>query len=366
MLGLARPVMSPSSSTTTSKLVMSLLSTSGVPSLTMIPSRHAFNQLAVIAAQQRPLSTTTGTTATTKAATMIKVNPHLRHPLTQTRISPRSPALTLLAQAFQRHPTSSVTTSNPVAEPLNVIKRLMSTSQSTRGPRSYYKSGSTGRSGGNRRRGRVFESINRLSPNLILYTIMGLNVIVFLLWSYAKSVYVQFRDSSWLRFMTNHFTCSMRNLEQGRIWTLLTSCFSHAETSHIFVNLLSLYFVAQPVMMVLGNVGFLSLYLTAGVISSIVSITFAKFSKTSSPMYQSLGASGSVYGTLACFGCMFPTTTFLLFFVVPVPAWLCIGGIFAWDCYGALYRRGGTTDSAGHVGGILAGAWWALRIAGRF
>ena len=79
--------------------------------------------------------------------------------------------------------------------------------------------------------------------------------------------------------------------------------------------------MAPPVMMMLGNVGFLSLYLFAGVVSSATSMLFAQLNNQQR-YYQSYGATGAIYGTLAFFAAAHPRTTFLLFFVVPVPAWL--------------------------------------------
>lgn len=75
-----------------------------------------------------------------------------------------------------------------------------------------------------------------MSPNVILYGIIGVNVAVYLMWSYGQSVLQQFRvsavlgrssdftadlaasqDPSYLRWMTNHFTCSWRNFQSGRM-----------------------------------------------------------------------------------------------------------------------------------------------------
>lgn len=68
---------------------------------------------------------------------------------------------------------------------------------------------------------------------------------------------------------------------------------------------------------------------------------------------------------IAFYGALFPTQQFLLFFVLPLPAWAMIGGIFAYDAYGAIFRPGSGTDSAGHVGGILAGLGAALLVRRR-
>lgn len=57
------------------------------------------------------------------------------------------------------------------------------------------------------------------------------------------------------------------------------------------MNLASLYFMSGPVMMLLGNTGFLALYLFAGVASSGISLLFSRFNRQ--PFYQSHGASVS-------------------------------------------------------------------------
>lgn len=105
-------------------------------------------------------------------------------------------------------------------------RRSFTNSAINKGPRSYYGGGASG--GRGRRPGGGWRAkIDAVSSNVILYSIIGLNVGVFLLWQYANSVYTQFRDPAWLRWMTNNFTSSWRNLSQGRVWTLLTCCFSH-------------------------------------------------------------------------------------------------------------------------------------------
>ena len=135
--------------------------------------------------------------------------------------------------------------------------------------------------------------------------------------------------------------------------------------------------MAPAVMAILGNSAFLGLYLFAvrpllsfmpttvspspsdapsfaqqGVTASAFSLVVNHF-VTKNPFYAAHGASGATYGAISFFACAFPRTTFLLFFVVPVPAWLCVSGIFAWDVYNGLWRRGGMTDSAGRASHFL-------------
>lgn len=44
-------------------------------------------------------------------------------------------------------------------------------------------------------------------------------------------------------------------------WTLVTSCFSHKDISHILFNGFTFYFMARPVLHILGSGQFLILYL---------------------------------------------------------------------------------------------------------
>jgi len=44
--------------------------------------------------------------------------------------------------------------------------------------------------------------------------------------------------------MTRNFLINEANIQAGRIWTFVTSCFSHSSGTHIFVNCLGLYFMA--------------------------------------------------------------------------------------------------------------------------
>jgi membrane associated rhomboid family serine protease len=51
-----------------------------------------------------------------------------------------------------------------------------------------------------------------------------------------------------------------------------------------------------------------------------------------------LGA-GAIYGLASFFAFAAPKARFLLFFVVPMPAWACIGAITCFDVYNAVTRQ---------------------------
>lgn len=105
-------------------------------------------------------------------------------------------------------------------------------------------------------------------------------------------------------------------------------------------------------------------------------------------MYRPTGA---IYSVLSFLACVAPRMTFQLYGIIPIPAWACVSGIFLWDSYQSLHssvsiqpaiyyfhsflegtndffvfemrnEQGGKTDTAGHVGGLLAGAIAFLKL----
>ncbi|GAA5893915.1 rhomboid family intramembrane serine protease [Sporobolomyces salmoneus] len=264
-----------------------------------------------------------------------------------------SPTFTALRAAF--HTSSRL----PNARLPLVQQRGFQSSSRAHGIRPYYGDMNRGRRPPNWK-----DRINSIEHVWILGGLIVANALVFCAWQYGQELAVRFRDASWIRFLQRNFTVSWQNITQGRVWCLLTSAFSHEGTSHLVMNMVTLFFMAPPVLAMLGNVGFLSLYLFSGLSASTFSLLFNHY-VTQNPQYAAHGASGATYGTIAFFAAAMPRATFLLFFVVPVRAWLCVSGLFAWDFYNATSRRGGMTDSAGHVGGIASGLLFFLRKVGR-
>ena len=168
-------------------------------------------------------------------------------------------------------------------------------------------------------------------------------------------------------------------------WTLITSSFSQRDLGHLLFNGISYYFTVPIILTALGNTGFLALYLGAGLVASMSSLWWHSSVKKD-PRFSSLGASGvscnsiftkivcslgyllciqsgALYGVLSFFACLVPRATFLIFGIIPCPAWLCISGVFVWDGYSALTGSRQGTDTAGHIGGILGGiGYYILRM----
>jgi len=108
-------------------------------------------------------------------------------------------------------------------------------------------------------------------------------------------------------------------------WQLLTYGFVHSpdSLSHILFNMLGLWFLGREVELHYGRQEFLRLYLVLLVVGALVwSIGNRLHPAQVAGGVSVLGASGAVVGVVILFALNFPRRTLLLFFVLPVPAWL--------------------------------------------
>jgi len=111
-------------------------------------------------------------------------------------------------------------------------------------------------------------------------------------------------------------------------WTwykVLTYAFAHSsrDISHIFFNMLSLYFMGRSVEMKYGRKEFLKIYLLAALFCGVLSMVVRSFGTDGRSV---LGASGAVLCISMLFVYNFPNAT-VYFIVFPMPAWV-LGVIF--------------------------------------
>lgn len=84
-------------------------------------------------------------------------------------------------------------------------------------------------------------------------------------------------------------------LQQGEYWRVITSMFLHADTAHLFSNMIMLLFVGESIERIMGSRYYLLLYLLSGVLGNVFSMTLDVMQGASS---MSLGASGAVFGVM--------------------------------------------------------------------
>jgi len=97
-------------------------------------------------------------------------------------------------------------------------------------------------------------------------------------------------------------------------WTIFTSMFMHAGFFHLFVNMISLFFLGSLVERVIGRRRFLWFYLLAGLLGSLFFVGFAylgQFISRGDFLFGGLGdyavgASGAIFGLLGILAVLLP------------------------------------------------------------
>src|SRR5688572_26197989 len=98
---------------------------------------------------------------------------------------------------------------------------------------------------------------------------------------------------------------------------IITYMFTHFDVSHIFFNMLSLFFLGPMVEMALGAKRFLGLYMISGLVALaahflVYYLPYYLGSTYSPPQFAVLGASGSVFGVTIAFATLFPDRQLML------------------------------------------------------
>ncbi len=132
----------------------------------------------------------------------------------------------------------------------------------------------------------------------------------------------------------------------GEWWRLFTSNYVHIGIIHIAFNMYVLWDAGHIVERLLGNVGFITMYVLSGVVGSFTSVLL-------NPAVVSAGASGAVLGVYGCLiGLLLVSRG-----AIPNKVVMRIGSsALAFVACNALYALGAEgIDMAAHVGGLATG-----------
>lgn len=137
---------------------------------------------------------------------------------------------------------------------------------------------------------------------------------------------------------------------EGKYHLLLTHGFIHADYVHLAINMLTFYFFAFQLEMIVGHLNFFLIYFGALVISGIISTIKRKDFDD----FYSLGASGAISGMLFSFILFYPNAQLFIFFILPMQAWL-FAILFIAVSYYAAKNRYSVIDHEGHLWGAISG-----------
>jgi len=135
----------------------------------------------------------------------------------------------------------------------------------------------------------------------ITYWLIIVNVLLFII-----SLFFGFlKDADCSNTICNFLALQPENLFFNNYWwTLLTSMFLHSGIFHLFVNMLSLYFIGTFLEMIIGKKRFFWLYLISGLFAGLFFAVFAFFFGSSWWGVRifgnldtfAIGASGAIFG----------------------------------------------------------------------
>lgn len=140
-------------------------------------------------------------------------------------------------------------------------------------------------------------------------------------------------------------------LRRGEQVRMISSAFLHANTQHLFFNMLSLYFFANAVIFKLGVVNFVIIYVASLLIGNLLSYYFHK----DEYHYSAVGASGAVSGVIYSSILLRPDASLYMFFIpVPIPAYVFGIGYLLYSIYG-MRRNNDNIGHDAHFGGAMGG-----------
>lgn len=156
------------------------------------------------------------------------------------------------------------------------------------------------------------------------------------------------------------------NILQGKyLWTFLTSIFMHAGFFHLFVNMLSLFFIGGPIEKLLGRKRYLNFYIIAGLISGLLFVLSGLVFPSDYNVYA-VGASGALFGLIGLLVLLTPNLpVYIMFIPIPIKMKYAAPGILIllW-----LISIAGNVPigNVAHLGGLLAGLAYGIYLRKKF
>lgn len=144
-----------------------------------------------------------------------------------------------------------------------------------------------------------------------------------------------------------------------RPWTFLTSMFSHVILAHLFVNMVSLFFVGSFLEKLIGKKRYIIFYLVSGLVAGLLFVLLA-FAFNKDINAYAVGASGALFGLAGLLAVLTPKLPVLVFFVIPMPMWLAmiflLFGLWLISWLAGL-PIGNTAHLGGAITGLVYGFW---------
>ena len=190
----------------------------------------------------------------------------------------------------------------------------------------------------------IFDIIYIFSVNSVAIIIIGLNIFF---------SYKGFRD----RIFFNKYKFSPIRIKGGEKIRYISSGFLHVDTTHLIVNMFTLYFFVDAVIFRVGEINFLIIYFTSLIFGNWLTYRF----NSNNINYSAVGASGAVMGIVYSAILLNPEMT-LFFFILPMPGYLFGLGYLFYSIY-SMKKVNDNIGHEAHLGGAIAGFFSTIIIS---
>ena len=159
----------------------------------------------------------------------------------------------------------------------------------------------------------------------------------------------------------------------GNVWTLLTSMFMHGGFTHLFVNMISLFFIGNFIERLIGKKRFFWLYILSGIFAGLMFVILAYFFGNTdlgmkifgSPDVFAVGASGAIFALGGLLVVLTPNLRVYVFFVIPMRIWVAMV-FFLIIMWIASVGAGLPFGNTAHLGGLIAGIAYGLFLKNKY
>jgi len=160
---------------------------------------------------------------------------------------------------------------------------------------------------------------------------------------------------------------------QGSVWTILVSMFMHGSFGHLFVNMVSMFFIGNFVERLIGRKRFLWFYFISGIIAGLFFVGFAYFGQFFSFGESffggiddfAVGASGALFGLGGLLAVLIPRLKVLVMFIIPMPMWLAMT-VLMFGIWIFSITTGLPVGNTAHLGGLLVGVIYGFYLRNKY
>jgi len=196
--------------------------------------------------------------------------------------------------------------------------------------------------------------------------IIIVNVVVFIFAFLFAGLFGIEKVFSWIALQPKAFF-------SGVFWTLLTSMFMHGNFTHLFVNMVSLFFVGNFVEKLIGRKRFFWLYMLSGLFAGFFFVVLAYFFGVNdlgarifgSPEIYAVGASGAIFALGGLLAVLTPKLRVYVFFIIPMRMWIAMIFLLL-VLWAASIGAGLPFGNTAHFGGLLIGVVYGLYLKNKY